>query len=62
MAVRDLMEPSDIRSWDDFMEAVDELPRRDQVHVRQTFDIMLDKEYTAQALAKYGVQVDGKGR
>jgi hypothetical protein len=44
-----------IKSWDDFMDALERMPRKDALHVRQTFDILLDKEYTAQQLAHYGV-------
>ena len=44
-----------MKSWDDYMDAIDALPRTRQLHARQVFDIMLDKERTAQELAKYGV-------
>jgi hypothetical protein len=44
-----------IKSWDDFMDAVAALPRPAQIHARQVFDQILDKEYTARQLQCLGI-------
>ena len=43
-----------MNSWDDFMDAVDELPRWEQVRIREKFDMMAAAQKVEQRIAARG--------
>jgi hypothetical protein len=43
-----------VNGWDDFMDAVDELPRWEQVRIREKFDMMAAAQKVEQRITARG--------